>query len=128
MSEWTELTGILNGSILLLMISGYFMRIINKRFGKLYPILGKILKITKKIHRPLGMLFLIVAPVHGFLALGRITLHTGSLLYLGILLMFFIYILGQAKVLKKWILFHRFCAILVVGLFLLHYFWPWAIL
>lgn len=127
MRELAEFTGILNGLILAFLILGFIARLIYKKYGKQYPLLKKFLLFTKKYHRYLGFVFIVVAPIHGYLALGRISLHTGTLLYLSILVMFLLYLLGKAKLLKKWVVLHRTWAFVVVGLFFIHYLWPWLI-
>lgn len=127
MGELSEFTGLINEVILGLLVLGFIARLAFKKYGKQFPILKKLLKIAKKYHQYLGFLFIIVAPIHGYLALGRIALHTGTILYLSILVMFIIYLLGKAKLLKKWVPIHRAWAFVVVGLFIVHLVSPWLI-
>lgn len=87
----------------------------------------KVLKFLRKLHKPLGIVFAIVALVHGFMVLGRIRLHTGWLLYLSVALTA---ITGGAfyRLKKKQIFFwHKLFTLVAVLLFLLHFFMPGAI-
>ncbi len=123
--------GAISGYILMVVLGflvlGFIARVAFKKYGKQYPFLKKVLKFSKRYHRFLGIVLIIAAPIHGYLALGRIMLHTGTLLYLSILVMLLIYILGRAKVLKNWIIFHRIWSLVVVVLFVVHYVYPWLI-
>lgn len=81
----------------------------------------------KKIHRPAGMLLAVVALVHGYLALGALRLHTGTLLYV---LMFITMALGAAfyaKKKKQLLSLHRALALGTVVLLAVHYFFPSAV-
>lgn len=87
----------------------------------------KTIKLLRKVHKPLGIVFAVVALVHGVMVLGAFRLHTGWLLYIGLILTA---VSGGAFYrLKKRPLFqlHRWLAAVVVLLFALHFFLPWAI-
>lgn len=78
----------------------------------------------RRIHKPLGLLLLIVPPIHGFMALGGLRLHTGSLLYIGVLCTG---VLGGGFYRlkhKSWLIWHRRVAVATFGLFLVHFLWP----
>lgn len=77
-----------------------------------------------KLHRFTGITLLFTGAIHGYLALGQITLHTGWLLWLGVLLLFVYYLLR--KWMKKvWLKLHRFTDLAVVAWFFVHFFLPW---
>jgi hypothetical protein len=84
------------------------------------------MKLLKAMHVYTGILLLVVSFIHGYLALGKIQLHTGWLLWFG-LLFTFIGFLFKSKIGKKWVIFHRFLGFILVGLFFLHKFFPWII-
>ncbi|MEN3008631.1 hypothetical protein [Pseudothermotoga sp.] len=79
-----------------------------------------------KIHRFTGIALLFTGSIHGYLALGTVKLHTGSLLWLGILTLFSIYLFR--KILKrKWLSIHRWTDFIVIAMFFVHFFFPWLI-
>lgn len=88
----------------------------------------KTLKFFRKLHKPAGIIFAIVAFIHGYMVMGTIfTLHTGTLLYVLVLATA---ILGatfykkKKRPLFKW---HKITALITAILFFLHFFRPWAI-
>jgi len=85
-----------------------------------------ILKFLKNAHIYTGITLLVIGFIHGFLALGTIKLHTGFILWLGILFAF-IGFLFKKKVGKKWIVYHRTFGFVILALFFLHYYFPWII-
>lgn len=88
--------------------------------------LRSFIKFLRKLHKPLGILFVIIAFVHGWLALGAFRLHTGWALYISLLLT--VIFGGSFYRLKKKKLFvlHKVFAGVTVLLFLLHFFKPYA--
>jgi len=95
-----------------------------RRILKRYKGAQKFLAFGSKLHRFTGFALLTTGALHGYLALGRIALHTGWLLWTGVLLLFVYYLLRK-QLKKRWILFHRFTDFLVVGWFFVHFFYPW---
>lgn len=87
-----------------------------------------LLRLVKQYHKYLAGAALIIGPIHGFMVLGKLILHTGYLLMGSIFIMFFIYLLGRLKILKSWLVWHRRTAILVGCLWLVHYIKPWLFL
>jgi len=85
----------------------------------------KIMKFMAKVHKYSGILLLILAPVHGYIALGyKIKWHTGFLLWLSIIFTFLLYALK--KVLKSsWIKLHRITAIMIFVFLFIHLINPW---
>lgn len=84
----------------------------------------KYLSYGSKIHRFTGVALLMTGIIHGYLALGTIRFHTGLLLWSGVVLLFAYYLLR--KFLKKrWLILHRYTDFIVLGLFFIHFFFPW---
>ena len=119
--------GWLSAGILLVLILPFLLIRINK-----YTIKTRdknffnLVKILRSLHKPLGVLFLATAFYHGYLVLGRITLHTGTVLFLSILLAA---VLGGTyfRTKNKTVLIaHRFFALASVVLFMIHFFYPYA--
>lgn len=82
------------------------------------------LRYMSKTHRFTGIGLVVTGITHGYLALGSITLHTGLVLWLGVVLLFMYYLFR--KILKKrWLIFHRYTDLLVIVLFFIHFFFPW---
>lgn len=84
----------------------------------------KLIRFLRMLHKPAGIALLLVAAVHGYLALGTLRLHTGTVLFAVVLLTA---VLGGAFYrLKKKPLFsaHKLAAVLTVLVFLLHFFLP----
>lgn len=109
--------------------SPYWLRTLNqltvktrdKRFFNL-------LKRLRPIHKTAGILLALVAGVHGLMALnGRLTLHTGSLVYLGFLLTVLLGIRHHFKKDKRVFKGHKTMALISFLLFILHLVEPWAL-
>lgn len=81
----------------------------------------------KKLHKRLGILLLFMPLIHGYMALGEIKLHTGTLVYLFILLSTIhgaIY--SQFK--KRFHLhLHKILALISIFIFAIHLFHPWIL-
>lgn len=121
-----SILGFLSSFLLLILLLPYLLRVLNSKMIKSDQI-KKIIKTLKKIHRPAGMLLAVVALVHGYLALGSLRLHTGTLLYV---LMFITMALGAAfysKKKKQLLSLHRALALGTVVLLAVHYFFPSAV-
>lgn len=91
--------------------------------------LRRIMPLLQKIHPIIGLSFIVVSFIHGYLALGLITLHTGLLVWLTALLMGTVATVGKGLRInqKTWLKIHRPLALLLWALFFLHYFNPWLI-
>lgn len=123
-----SLLGWLNVVLLGIIVAPYVLNFINKYIIKTGSTnFRKFVKILRKLHKPFAVILVLIAPIHGLLALGRISLHTGSLLYLVI---FIAALLGGSFYkLKKKSLFtwHKRVAFLVIIFMLLHLFFPNAL-
>ncbi|MGB9790296.1 MAG: hypothetical protein ACPLTP_06680 [Thermotoga caldifontis] len=98
------------------------LRRILKRFERA----RSFLKIGSRIHRFSGFALLVTGAIHGYLALGRIQLHTGTLLWLGVVLLSIYYLLRR-PLKKHWLVLHRFTDFIVIAWFFVHFFFPWLI-
>ena len=111
-----------------ILICPYVLNLLNKKIFKTKnPNYKKVIKFLKKLHKPLGVAIVILGVVHGYMALGGFRLHTGTLLYVSILITG---ALGGAFYrLKKKPLFvwHKRMAAVSVMLFLVHFFFPSAL-
>lgn len=84
----------------------------------------KRFQLLRKIHPYLGVLILILGGIHGYMAIGKVIWHTGTLLYGLILLMALISLLRFPPIkYKKWRYIHRFVGLLVWGSIFLHIFY-----
>ena len=132
----TNLGGIINYSligwlsvcILGILIAPNILISLNKRFiktkNKNY---FKIIKFLRKLHKPLGLALLFMGLIHGYMALGTLKLHTGTLFYLSIIITAALggsFYKTKNKLFFKW---HKRMAFFTVVLFFLHYIAPSAI-
>jgi|LFRM01.2.fsa_nt_gb cytochrome c biogenesis protein CcdA len=121
--------GWLSVIIIGILVASYVLKFLNKKvFKSKSATYRKILMFFRKIHKPLGIALLIVPLIHGYMALGTLfRLHTGTLLYLSLLLTATMG--GSFYKLKKkeFFVWHKRMALLTVILFLIHFFFPSAI-
>ncbi len=85
-------------------------------------------KIFTKFHRISGLLMVVLAPIHGFIALGNnFYWHTGLLAYLFILGLLATYIIGKTikKMKISWRIFHRIVDLLAWVIIIIHLARPW---
>lgn len=117
--------GRLNVVILIIMTAPYWMRFLNNRiFHQKSGFYMKTMKNFRKIHKPLGVIFVILGFIHGYLALGTFKIHSGSLLWLSLLITA---LLGGTfyKTKKKTIfIWHKRMVLFTVMMLLLHLFIP----
>lgn len=120
--------GWINVAIISIITAPYWMMLLNRKIfhfkGESY---FKVIKYVRKIHKPLGIAILVIGLIHGYLALGSIRIHTGSLLWVTMLLTA---TLGGAfyRTKKKGLFkLHKFMAFLTVALLLLHLIKPSAL-
>lgn len=123
-----KILGIVNVVLLAVMTSPFWLRVLNDRLFHIKgEALGKGIKVLRKIHKPLGALIIVIAMIHGYLALGTIRLHTGLLVLVAILVTASLG--GSFYLFKKRNLFlwHRRMVLIVILLLLLHLFFPSAL-
>ena len=120
--------GWFNVAAFILMTSPYWLRMLNKYVLKWRgPRYSALIKGLRVLHKPLGIVFALTAPLHGFLALGAFRLHTGTIL--GILVLVTAVLGAFNFFLKKkgLLLWHRRAALLVFLLELFHLLFPSAL-
>lgn len=103
------------------------LRILNKKLFHGNKSVNKVIRTLKKYHRPLGTVLLLVSIAHGYLIMGGFRLHTGSILYLAIVLSALSGMIFYKKKKKHWLQIHKFLCVLTVLLLGVHYFFPSAL-
>ena len=81
---------------------------------------GKIVKSLKKLHRPLGASLAVLSLTHGFLALGSLALHTGTIVGLMVLITAIAGVLFISMKKKKLFALHRVLAFVFGVLLIVH--------
>lgn len=114
-------------SLAVLILPFILVRLNKHLFKTKHSAYFKLIKLLRQIHKPLGIVFVAVALIHGIMVLGSFRLHTGWLLFISLVVTVFSG--GAFYRLKKKPLFqlHKWFALIVVLLFLLHFFKPYAI-
>ncbi|MDD4080814.1 MAG: hypothetical protein PHP02_05315 [Eubacteriales bacterium] len=109
--------------------SPYWLRALNKwTFKTRDKRFLNLIKHLRPIHKAAGILLAATALVHGWMALGgRITLHTGLLVYLGFLLTVILGIAFFYAKDRRAFKGHKVMALAGFLLFLLHLVRPWAL-
>ena len=119
-----SLLGWLSAVIIGLQIAPYIIRKAVPVGWQSRPFLKNTMKHLRKIHKPVGLLLLIVPPIHGYMALGGFRLHTGVVLAIPLMATVVLgacFFFLKKKALLVW---HRRMALVSVVLFLVHYFMP----
>jgi hypothetical protein len=120
--------GWINVALVALMLLPYVMRKLNEFFFKKKKgAYIKTMRLFRKSHRYLGALLIVSIFVHGWLALGTLMLHTGTILgALALIMAVFGLIFIFAK--KRWAYkTHKALAVAFVALLLLHLIVPSAL-
>jgi len=85
-------------------------------------------KVFTKFHIVTGLLLVIIAPIHGFIALGNnLYWHTGLLAYLFVLGILATFVLGKTvkKMKMSWRIFHRLVDAFAWVVIIIHLVNPW---
>jgi len=110
--------------VVLLFVLGthYVLRKLAKSSLTYHGTFKQLSKLSKKIHPFIGILLLAIGLLHGNMALGRLVLHTGTILWSSVLVMFLLIVLFKS--LKKGIFLkmHRVFAVVTFLLLGLHLF------
>ncbi len=123
-----SILGIINVILIIGITLPYLLRRLGQRFFPKRKIAStKLIKVLRTMHKPFGMCLLLITLIHGYLALGALRLHTGTLAGIMVLVTVVLGILFYKK--KKAVFFkwHKRAALLMVLLTLLHLFVPNAI-
>lgn len=120
--------GWFNVTLLAVLTGPYWVpRLIGKVLKKKDKRYYALIKFIRTVHKPLGLTVLILAPLHGYLALGGFSLHTGSLLFIWIVftsISGFIFTKTKKIALLK---FHQTLALIVATALALHLIDPGAL-
>ncbi len=101
---------------------------VKKLSKKPNPIYKKIYKILREIHPIFASVSIILGSYHGYLMLGGLRLHTGSLIIMALIFMLLTFLGGKTKSLRtKWRKFHKVGGLVTVIAIFVHYFFPWLI-
>lgn len=122
MAQW-QLVGWMNVVLVALMGTIYPVKEKMKTNKKLIPVYRKL----RVLHPVVGVLMVAMGLVHGYMALGRIALHSGSLIVAALIAMALVALAGQrVKAFRKdWRKVHRALGLLVFMLVLAHLIAPW---
>ena len=117
--------GWVNVGITVVMLSPFVLRVLHgkKRGSAAYL---KTQKILRTLHKPLGVVLLISAAVHGYLALGALRFHTGTVagaVLSATVVLGTVFFATRKKSVFTW---HRYAAGLFVALLILHLIVPSA--
>ena len=109
--------GWINISIVVLLLIPF---VLLKKVKNKESVLYKTKNVLSKVHRPLGALLIVIAAVHGYLALGTLALHTGTVVAVAAVLTVFLG--GMFIAVKKKQLFtaHRALGMVFVALLIIH--------
>lgn len=119
--------GYLSLAMLVILALPYPLRILNKKMLDNNPKITSLVKQLKKIHRPVGAAVGVLAIVHGYMAMGSLRLHTGTLTYLSMLIAVCFGGLFHIKKKKTFLTLHRSFAVITLGLLAVHLLFPSAI-
>ena len=113
-----QILGIVNIVLLVVITSPYWLRRLNQ-WLKVTQI-NKLIKSLRVVHKPLGICLVLISLVHGYLALGALRLHTGTIV--GAMILITVVLGGMFYSKKKPALFawHKRAALLALLLTLVH--------
>lgn len=116
----------LNVALLVVQLIPYVLGFLNRHVpATKIPAVRGLNKAFRKFHKQTGALLLVTSLIHGYLALGGVfRLHTGTILFGAILLAAIVGFGFYRKKEKQLIKVHRTMALVIVALFLVHYFTP----
>ena len=123
-----KILGIINVALILVITAPYWLRRLGKRFFPKRKIAStKLMKVLRSVHKPFGVCLLLITLIHGYLALGALRLHTGTLAGIMVLATVVLGLLFYKKKKAVFLKWHKRAALLMVLLTLLHLFVPNAI-
>lgn len=122
-----SILGYVSVGLLVLLVLPYVLRIINTKFLKRNKRVNNVIKFLKKYHKLFGAAALIISLIHGYMALGGLRLHTGSLVFMSMALAAITGMLFAKKKKKILLTLHRAFSALSIALLGLHYFFPSAL-
>lgn len=120
-----KILGLINVALMIVITSPYWLRRSNQWiFHKKSPALNMWIKKLRLVHKPFGVCLLLISLLHGYLALGALRLHTGSVVWAMILVT--VLLGGSFYKTKKSVFFvwHKRSALITVILILVHLLFP----
>lgn len=124
-----NLHSLLNVVLLLYLATFPIALEVNKRYFKgKNKAFNQGLKMGRKIHPLAGIVLIGSGALHGFLKLGgQLQVHTGSTVILALLATGLLGFAYKKTKKRNLALAHRLAGLIVISLFLWHYFFPWAL-
>lgn len=116
--------GWINFGLFLFIISPFWINLVGRRVHAKGPRYTKFLGAIRRAHKPLGVVLVGTAFVHGTLMLGGISLHTGLLAALAIAVIVALGITFYRTRKKAVFKAHRILALVCLGLLLVHLIFP----
>lgn len=123
-----RLLGWINAIALTIVLAPFVLNFINRKAFKNKNLgIRKIVSSLRKFHKPLGIILMVTGLIHGYMALGTFRLHTGTILYLSIIITGALGGSFYRTKKRNFFVWHKRMAFLSVALLLLHYFYPSAL-
>jgi hypothetical protein len=120
--------GWINVGLLAVMTAPYWLRFLNSRTLRLKGgAYAKTIKFLRAVHKPLGAVILIIAAVHGYLALGAFRLHTGTILGITIFIAALLGMSFHFTRKKTFFVWHKRVVLLVILFLFIHLLFPGAV-
>ena len=118
----------MNITLIAVMTGPVWLRFLNKHTLRLKGgAYARTIKILRAVHKPLGVLILVVALIHGYLALGALRLHTGALVWLAIAVAAALGLSFYLFKKRPLFLWHRRMVVAALALLLVHLLFPSAL-
>lgn len=123
-----EVLGIISAALFVMVMLPFLLRHFNRIFfnGK-NRMIARWRMWFRKIHKPAGFGLAVISLVHGYLALGSIRLHTGTLAWLVSIFAVILGILFSIKKKAVYLVWHRRAALLAILFIALHLLVPGAL-
>lgn len=123
-----EILGILSVFLFIIVMLPYLLRQINRLFfqGK-NRVITRLRMWIRKFHKPAGVGLAALSLIHGYLALGTIRLHTGTLAWTISIAAVILGVLFSVKKKAVYLVWHRRAALLAILLIALHLLVPGAL-
>lgn len=122
-----SILGYISSLLLIILISPFILRTLNKKFIGNNKKITEIVKKLKKIHKVAGALVAVIAIIHGYMAMGGFRLHTGSILYISMIISIVFGILFAIKKKKQFLNLHKTFVFITIILWAVHILFPSAL-
>ena len=123
-----KVLGFINIGLLVIVLCPFIFRKMKQWFiHSKSPKYAKFMKALRLIHKPAALLLLASIFVHGWLALGALSLHTGTVAAASFVVTALFGLLFYLLHKKRLLQFHRLLALLSVLLVAVHLLFPWLL-